>query len=389
MGFGRVILAGGIPEETSSGWAASFLTELAAGFEKLGLHVTNLQLGRDDGGAVLADHLGLALSSGEPFFLLDGNAKFVCQLPPSIKVPTFSLIVDHPLSHTTVAGLGENASMGVIDRNHAALSGYTPAQVIFLPHGGPGIYPDVVPWEDRRYDVIFPGNIDVDYQQGNQILSSKLNDSFVKIINKSVDMSVESFVDPFISLVKSLGDFGVSFGDLRYDQFSTLLNYVSVLSQSHIREKILNGFGDVRVLVAGFVASSIRERMPPNVTFSGPQTFQQILEKIRMSKIVLNVSHKFTCGSHERIYYAMANHTVAMTQYNQFFGEDFSDGDNIIFYNGVDIDSERIRAMLSSPDLAELSRNALLPYRQKHRWALRASLILQTMNARHFPHEVM
>ena len=102
------------------------------------------------------------------------------------------------------------------------------------------------------------------------------------------------------------------------------------------------------------------------------------------SKIVLNQLAWFKAGSSERIFEAMLQGAVALTEDSVYLRENFVDSVDIMFYSLTNLKAlpDLVRSILSDSVLAEtVRRNAYKKAQQQHMWIHRASAVLDDLRS--------
>lgn len=108
-------------------------------------------------------------------------------------------------------------------------------------------------------------------------------------------------------------------------------------------------------------------------------SFWETFALFRKSKITLNLMPEFKCGAHDRIYSAMLNHSLCLTDATPLLNRQFENGKEILFYDFKDKNSlsEQILNLLSSPkQLAQISQNGYFKAKKDHSWQARAAGLL-------------
>jgi hypothetical protein len=99
------------------------------------------------------------------------------------------------------------------------------------------------------------------------------------------------------------------------------------------------------------------------------------------SKLVLDTTCKFPQGSHERIWFGMAQGTVLLADRSAFLEQDFADRRDILYLpKGKPTGLAELRGMLEAPAvLQEIAERAALTYRLKHCWKDRVGIIADAL----------
>ncbi len=373
--FDSVVISGG---ENPADWADTFLVDLQKGFSEIGLEAVHLR--QKDKTHHLLGTVGRELyARGKSFFLFDINAKTqILTRPGTGPLPRFSLMVDHPASHAHVAAFDGRNLLGVIDRSHLGGVSFSPARRVFVPHGGP-LNAAEPGGGERPVDVVFSGNIGAETDRPPDALiggSPEVGAIAAAAVARSLDGGTESSR----ALEQALADKGFGAGALGADGYAMLLGFVSGYSQSVMRERVLNRLRGLRVCVVGSVCDRLARQLPEGFEIVKPAEFTDVRTIYAKSKICLNISHKFTDGSHERIWYGMASGCAVLTNSTPYLREYFTDDQSILYYQGCDLDLEKICSVIRSGRTGEIARAAWPVYRANHTWVQRAQIIAETMN---------
>lgn len=98
------------------------------------------------------------------------------------------------------------------------------------------------------------------------------------------------------------------------------------------------------------------------------------------SKIVLNQLANFKAGASERIFEAMLQGAVSLTDNSLYLDENFKDSVDIRFYSlkHLEVLPDIVRSILSDTALTEtIRRNAYQKANEKHTWLQRAVTLLE------------
>jgi hypothetical protein len=102
------------------------------------------------------------------------------------------------------------------------------------------------------------------------------------------------------------------------------------------------------------------------------------------AKIVLDTTCKFPRGSHERIWYGMAEGAALLADHSHFVARDFRDGHEILCLPRKPIgrgELDHLRGLIEEPRRLQRIAEAAAPiYAAKHRWKERARLIDAAIN---------
>lgn len=341
----------------SADWANIFIKDLCRGFAELGADAHFAILGRDRDPRE-------DFNDPRHSFFVDLNARLVID-----DHPRFSLIVDNPLLHPHLAGLGPLTRLGMIDAGHAEITGYSQAPACFVPHGGPELESD---FNDRDIDVLVVGNIAEEHSPANTLEELALE------AGRKVAFQCR---DPLHQLLQDLSCSGISTASLRYEHMAFLLGLCTTEAQRLARIAAITSVRGASFHIFGLIPGSVLPHLCPNAVVHGLCTFETTLQWMRRSKAVINIAQKFPRGSHERIWYAMASGCAVITNRSQFVERDFTHGENILFYDDPHQVGDLVETALAHDRSRAMAACAAPIYSARHTWSERAERILFAMRA--------
>ena len=127
-----------------------------------------------------------------------------------------------------------------------------------------------------------------------------------------------------------------------------------------------------------------------NIRVRSPVDYMQSLHVMQQSKFVLNASPMFPCGTHERIFSAMLNGAISVTDRSKFLRGNLIRNKELIDFTWQDLEllPEKIKELLSKPkkmqSLATRGREKAL---SDHTWFNRAKEILKVVEAVNLSYE--
>ena len=112
----------------------------------------------------------------------------------------------------------------------------------------------------------------------------------------------------------------------------------------------------------------------------GPTDTEGCLNALANAKISLNVMPWFKDGAHDRVYSAMCNGALCLTDPSRFMREDLLEGENVIFYSLKEYEKlpDRICQLLSQEGKREKIAEGGKEHAMKnHVWSERVPQLLQ------------
>jgi len=360
-----------------------FADSLGRAFEKMGYSVVFIDLTKPD----LIETLQKELSTPKKFILSFSCIGFHFNIGDKnlyelLSYPFIALMVDHPGYFLDRFNI-KNIIVTCIDRSHVKfMHDYfgDSKKVAFLPHGGCFDESDCNETE-RPIDILYAGT----YFDQNRYLE-EIN-SLPEIPRKLVMEIAETvlggnYVPDQEALIKVAEKHNIDLSDKEF--YRTFLRDVITRTEVYVRSvkrhrllETLDKSGLNVKIYGNKWPSGIYKNLKP----APAKTFPEILVLMKKSKIVLN-SCCYPDGSHERVYSAMLNGAVSLSDYNPYLAENFTDMENIIFYKWLELSAlpDKINNVLSEnrwQKIAEAGRKTAL---EKHTWDARALELLKIVD---------
>lgn len=355
--------------------------------------------------------------SGEEIFI-EKNGRYLWE---NYGMPCLNILVDHPLYYHSKLENPPLAKMHVfcIDREHVAYMRrfYPEIPVKFLPlagnvklvgkslSGGAGFadgncfsektdwdygktwnYKErLLPYEKRRYDVVFTGNytpvehlyreierMEPDYQKFYRDIMEDLTAR----PGQSMDKVMEAHIK------RELGEAADS------DKRSAIAGmvFIDICVRSYFRGKIIRDLAEsgVRIHVFGANWEQLSCKRPENIISTGREVDSRTcVEAVRNAKISLNIMPWFKDGAHDRVFTAMLQETVSLTDDSRYLREQLRDGEDVVFFSLKDIPhlTEQMQRLLT--DGKRAARIAECGYQKAnkaHTWRNRALELLRELD---------
>ena len=265
--------------------------------------------------------------------LPDSEGRFFCDM---IKIPHVAFLVDSPNHFVEMT----KSQMNIITCPDAFscnfLRGLNFENVMFMPHGvASDLAPD--PKFERDYDVVFLGSC-IDYKSIEEKWNS-YPDAIQTILKRAADIALSpespSYVEAFVS---SMNEYVSSHTDLDPTSINMieLLDELEVFIRGKDRVELIRSIKDAKVSVfgAGGGDEGWEKYLSdcPNVTLYPPIPFENALDIMKRSKIILNSCAWISSGGHERLFAGMACEALVITDQNPWLSEKFVKDKEIAFY---------------------------------------------------------
>lgn len=314
--------------------------------------------------------------------------------------PFYNYILDHPLYlHDSIKVPLKNYHIICLDLNHYAyLKQYYPhlASVHFLPLAGMVTNDEPAPFEQRRMDFLFTGTYTAPEHVINVMnlscrdLLKELN-SMLEIMQEKPDLTQEQALAELLNDLHGTIETG-EFAGLMQRHF-LLDTYFHALHRYQIITTLLDA--GIKLTVYGQGWDSLHCRGIENLTIHNPVSFSVALFSLSNAKFALNILPNFKNGPHDRIYSAMLNRTVCITDSNSYIDSHFhglqTSTPEIATFSLNKVDAlpdivEQLRA--NSVLCKDIIENAYQDASLNHTWLARAKELLSYLSSTDIQEEV-
>ena len=341
--------------------------------------------------------------SGEPFFKEDGH-----EIWEAYEMQCLNILVDHPLYyHTKLAKLSEERrkhavsqdedkmTIVCIDRDHTAYIRrfYPEIHVVFMPLAGNRLFhwEELLPIEEslpvkeplsiqeREYDLVFTGNhVAVEEIERRVEAADAEYRTFYRDIMEDVlthpKRRIEAVMEEHIR--NELGD--VSEAELCSAMAGTA--FVDIWARAKSRAQIVEQLADadIKMLVAGEGWDYLKEKKGHPAVTGKMVDSAACVRAMRQGKLSLNILPWFQNGAHDRIFTAMLQKSVALTDGNDYLRELFTDKKELVFYSldAMEELPQLVRELLCYPKrLQEIADCGYACAKNSHIWEKRAKFL--------------
>ncbi len=290
----------------------------------------------------------------------------------------FNYLVDHPLYHH--AGLKKklsNYSVICIDACHLNyLKRFYPhiEHAFYLPLGAVRAGMERS-FDQKRLELLFLGT----YER-EDLLYEELKE-YPKQKRREVSSLIEMMrADPELTQEDAL---------LRYfceqNEALSAEAFAKRLNEDYLADKYLRNWkrkeavlaaakAEVPFTVMGHGWEHVKGLEQKHVKICGGVGFAASIQMMANAKMLLNTTPGFHGGLHDRVYSAMMNHTLCFSEYGLFAGQRFTEGKEIVFYDGAGMEDlpEKISYMHHHPSAAkEITERAFQKVLIKDTWESR------------------
>lgn len=273
---------------------------------------------------------------------------------------TLGFLVDHPYYHKARVERAqeENIYIGCIDPDHVSyINHYYPSikHTAFLPHFS--FQSDhLIPYEERTIELYYPGSYKNPEEYKNnlaqlpKVFADIAAEAFKRML-KDKNLTLEEALKRYLASVNfeySQEDFVEIIGQIYFVD-----HYVRDWRRDSIVRTILKAGIDITVSGKGW---DDLKREYPNLHIIGEAglDIEENIEAIANSKILFNTFPNFKNGTHERIFTAMRNGCVCLTDPSGYLLEQFENNEDLVYYDIDKIDRlpAIVRDLLENPEKA-------------------------------------
>lgn len=364
--------------DDAAGVVKAMAAEIHAGFCAIGINSTLLR--------AEAFHEAFARPIGERYVMVSFNNRL--KLP---SVRKFGVMVDHPCTRYADLVEGEPATttLGWVDLSHLpAAAALAPAyKSIFLPHAGPDPVPEPLPAAERPIDLFFSGMLAPSWDRATwRALNPAAPPALVELIFQTAERLAET-LEPVLPLFTSVcAEHGIDpRRSFKPEVYCWIVTKLHELAELWRRNAVLEALPDIAITIAAnHLPASLRDRK--NLRYLGHvDDFAEIRRLMGQAKLVLNTTNKFPSGSHERIWYGMAEGAALLTDSSSYLDGEFRHLDSMLFLPQRPIvagDLAYLADLLHDHSrLDAITDRAAALYRDNHTWTQRVRIIDEAVNA--------
>lgn len=289
-------------------------------------------------------------------------------------VPCYNLLFDHPMYYSDT--LDKSPTRGIIvceDRTHVKyVKRFYPTvcKSFFLPSGGEELHPNQPknPIADRPIDVLLVGSYKYDEKYVYDAVDEAVMDDLICNPHKTLEQAMEDYLK---SVKPDLSDAELKLMIQKHTHLD--LNLTSMYRLEIIRVLVEAGI-TVSVYGLGWDKTDLFGH-PHFDCHPAGIPFDAGLALMEHSKIILNQLTWFKDGCCERIFNAMLQKAVCVTDDSVYLREQFTDGENIVFYSLKALEElpKLVGNLLQNPDhMQRIADSGYQTASAHHTWAHRA-----------------
>lgn len=367
--------------------------EIAKGFESLGCDVEYTYLNDQ---AAMQRTYDLMRSDQVWFSIGVNDTGAFLQTAPEhyalgdLLVPYVSVLLDAPYNAAN-GNLGfpcQKHYLWVLDKSHIGAIKYRfPEKIfageIFQPLGGDiAKNEDDIFSTDRDLDVVFSASM---FEDGNikMYWREQTENPFVVGI---LDNVVEYMLSNPVSLLPAVryvledrGLIGEQYVEALAPYFHGVFFYVKMLRRYRTLEEVTKKDIQVDVFGTGW------ENVPfaHKLHIHGAVSYDTVLDAFSRAKVVVQDQAEFNNGGHDRVFTAMLNGAVVVSEYSSYLDKEFTDGSDIYLFDWKNIGQQMNVVDELLGDESKRLASAIRAYgkaKANHRWENRAQRVLEMMS---------
>jgi spore maturation protein CgeB len=267
--------------------------------------------------------------------LPDEEGRFFCDL---IRIPHVAYVVDSPNGFVTLAQSPLTIIANVDRQACDFFRGINSRHVLFMPHGVEKNLGIEAQEQERPYEVLMLSSC-IDYEQIRQQWQKKYPAAVGQVLDQAAEIALSddksSYVQAFVGAFDAFAGQGGSL-DPQQVNFVELLDILEMYIRGRARVEMVRAIRDAQISIFGSASatSSWQKQLgkQSNVVVHDAVPYDQALELMQRSKIVLSSCAWIKYGLHERILAGLACGALVVAEDNLYLREQFSDGVNIALY---------------------------------------------------------
>lgn len=318
--------------------------------------------------------------------LPDEEGRFFCDL---IRIPHVACTVDSPNGFFALAN-SPYTIITSVDRNACEFfKGINANNVLFMPHGVEKNLNFKSDDNERPYDVLMLSSA-IDFEYIRSQWQKRFPEALCKVLDDAADLALSDQKTTYVQAFVVTLDQHISKGarlDPSKIEFIDVLDDLETYIRGKERLELVKAVKDAKVDIFGSASPTANWKKligsgHSNIVVHDGVPFDQALELMHKSKIVLNSCAWIKNGTHERTLSAIAAGAVVITAENVYMSETFSDGLNIGFYRYKHWDkvNSQVNHLLSNEEkrrkIAQAGREQVMHH---HTWDHRAGVLLKEL----------
>ena len=301
-----------------------------------------------------------------------------------------SLYVDNPVHHLPRLQPPESPYVAFfLDRTHQAFmqlmdEGRAFAYLGFLPPGANTLSADVdvsrEAYGRRHIPILFSGTYRGEPARAWLDMPAVVRDLLSAIADR---MAADGALWIGAALRAALEAGGIVLTPDFFRTIAPALGGVQLFAEAYHRNAFVDvvGRAGVAIQTVGKGWDALCERYP-SFSYLGEGSFEETLELLRRTRVVINVNNGFVSGGHERVFAAMAAGAAVFSETSAFYEEVFVEGEDLVTFK-TPVGSEvaaRLQHLAGDLDFgARIAANGHAKTLEHHLWTNRAAHIVEVV----------
>lgn len=376
-----------MPPRSQYGVLHHFTKKLAEALNRIGVDCRILEAERENPApfleSIFSDTPDCTLSFNG--LLPDEEGRFFCDM---IKIPHVACLVDSP-NHFFLLVKSPYSIITCPDRFFCDFyRGLNCQNVLFMPHG---VEKELLEESEQKkiYDVIMLSSC-IDYEAIRENWEQKYPKGLCRILDEAAEITLSDQETPYVQAFVQAMDRHVSKPDAidpRSIDFFEVLDQLENYIRGKDRVELVRGIKDAKVDIFGSPIQKANWKKylgnRKNWRVHDAVSFNEALNLMKQSKIVLNSCAWIKNGAHERIFAGIACGALVITNENIYMREHFENGKNIVFYQHGKWDAvnEQVNLYLGDDTKRKkLCHSAKEIVKKGHTWDHRAAALVKGLD---------
>ncbi|MGN0482541.1 MAG: glycosyltransferase [Lachnospiraceae bacterium] len=301
----------------------------------------------------------------------------------TIEAPFYDVILDHPLYHHDSLKVPlKQFHVICLDENHKRYieQFYPHIQSVHVVQMTGSMTEEVpCPIENRSIDVLFTGT----YTPPEEVWEA-IEQTPVFLKENSKQLIERVLRNPDLTLEEALRQFAKETGDeivlehfpLHMQAYFLVDSFVRAKKRDRLIRALLKA--RIPVTVCGADWEKLDCEGKENLQLGGIFSMEDTYQIMAKAKILVNCMPEFKAGGHDRVYSALLNGCVCLTDPSSLLLKQFSTGKELVFYQPDDLEAlpVLVRSLLANPSqLQEIADQGFQCAIKHHTWKQRAEEI--------------
>ncbi|MEI8365185.1 MAG: glycosyltransferase [Parachlamydiaceae bacterium] len=294
-----------------------------------------------------------------------------------IKIPHISCLVDPPYRFLELTK-GAYSIITCDDQLGCSFlkdNGFN--QSFFMPHA---VEPELTfdPLQERIYDVVFLGTC-IDCEARRALWKDKFPSAVCRVMDEAIEATFADDITSFITILASQLD-----PWMHHKVFEEVEIYVKGRERLDLLNAVhgctVHVFGNNATNEKGWAELLVNNK---NVVVHPSVSYNESIEIMKQSKVVLNSSIKNKLGAHERIFTAAACGAVVVTNKNPYIADNFAHGIDMLLYSRTamsGINDEVLDLLSDEKKRSQMAASGTKRVMQFHTWDCRVNTLLAYMS---------